>query len=152
MYSWSPSGEPEFLIGCCCPQFRRWVKKHLFLLGARETLIVIPSVIWTLSFVKHGVLGPVKVCSFVVLMQGGQKLTAVAPGVCLLFLWHAALLWVLPSKNFWLLRICNDSEQVLCKKMGPGFLCSESSIIEIHIYTYINRLHIYQSQACFILP
>lgn len=66
MYSLSPLGDPELLIALLlCSQLRRWGEEHFFLLGFREMLIVIPSVIWTLSFVKYGVLAPVKVCSFV---------------------------------------------------------------------------------------
>jgi hypothetical protein len=51
---------------CCCAQLRRVRgQEHFLRLGFREMLIVIPSVIWALSFVKYGVLAPVKVCSFV---------------------------------------------------------------------------------------
>lgn len=87
--------------------------ERFFFLGFREMIIVILSVIWTLSFVKYGVLAPSGNLFFcTALVQGGQKLTVAAAGVCLLFSWHALLLNVSDG-----LCICSDSELLFCKEI-----------------------------------
>ena len=63
-------------------------------------------------------------------MQGGQKLTAPAAGVCLLFLWHAPV-WSLPSKCFWwstpaVIQSCFSEE-----KINPNLFYSDNANCQI---------------------